>query len=150
VPLKETRDGGPGLDTHACKTRWHKGGLVGEQGYEAEEANSLACPHLSGRRIPMVCTSLISHHGNGNQGTSKEEISRRLAGLTRGIAHLAFCLAATFDRQIGHGLNHMQLLYLLHVRPSATTHRNCRPLSVSAWGQGTCIGGTGTYKTPYR
>lgn len=77
--------GNPGLGPHACKTRWHDGGLVGEQGYEADATDF----HLSGRRIPMVCTSLIAHHEKWKK-SNEEEGSFRLDGLTRGHSPLTF------------------------------------------------------------
>lgn len=94
---------GPWPGPHACKTRWHDGGLVGKQGYETAAANF----HLSGRRIPKVCTSLIAHREKWKK-RNEQEVLLRLDGPTQGTAHclLAFCLAATLDRQIGHALNH--------------------------------------------
>lgn len=85
VPLKGTRHGGPGLGTHACKTRWHEGGLVGEQGYEAEAANVSSLFHLNGHSILVVCTSLIAHHENWEKERREKRFHLASVGLQRHI-----------------------------------------------------------------
>lgn len=104
MPLKGARDGGPGLSTHACKTRW----LVHEQGYEAEAANVSSLFHFEWPPHPEG-VHIINHSSrewkkNRNKGR-RDFVSPRWAYTRHTVPWLlAFCLAATLDRQIGHAV----------------------------------------------